>query len=649
MSSQAGIWNFGGEPASQDILQRLAHAMSQYGPDGEYSYYNGSVGMTYCPFYTTRESRILRQPHISRNGDVVMWDGRLDNRDDFLRYLSNRPGNPDSDISLVMAGYEQWGTNLFGRLRGDWALSLWSPRQNTVVLAKDYAGTRPLYYTITEKHLMWSTDLRTLVLHSNVRLTVNEDYIAGYLASNPEVHTTPYSQIASVPPGSFVIIHNRQTSVHSYWRFDTQGTVRYKTDKDYEEHFRLVFRQAVRRRLRSDSPILAELSGGLDSSSIVCMADEIATQEAVAPLSTLSFFNTQEPGGDERVYFATVEEKRGRAGYHFDLADFPEHFSPNWRALVAVPGPLDRGGEFENALSALMQRGGHRVVLSGTGGDELLGGIPDPSAQLTDLLVHFKFAQLARDCKAWSLAKRRPRTHLLWDACSRLLPVRLRAKVTRLAAVPLWIDNDFSKRHDMALRQLGPTESFGFPLPSQQELGQSFAGVLRSICSRAPREIGCEERRYPLLDQDLVEFLISIPATQLLRPGERRSLMRRALASVLPSEVLHRKTKAFTARRYMVAIELNWPRLKKLFESSLLADLRVINPSILQKDLNQARYGISPQLGRIKRAIVLELWLQNVAQFGPIDFGRDRKLHLRANSLTLRCLDAVKDSGIDLR
>src|SRR5207253_1227956 len=108
--------------------------------------------------------------------------------------------------------------------------------------------------------------------------------------------------------------------VSGYWDFDPGKRIRYRTDAEYEEHFRAVFGKAVQRRLRSDGPILAELSGGMDSSSIVCMADSIiARGDVESPrLDTISWFDNSQPATDELPYIAIVEQRRGRTGFHID-------------------------------------------------------------------------------------------------------------------------------------------------------------------------------------------------------------------------------------------------------------------------------------------------------------------------------------------
>src|SRR5258705_6626257 len=122
MSVEAGIWNFDGKPIDQALLGKLTAAIEEFGPDGSNSFVDSSIGMVYGAFHTTLESRFERQPYKSPNGNVITWDGRLDNRDDLLGELSADVGSDRTDVAIVMAAYEKWGTSSFAKLIGDWAL-----------------------------------------------------------------------------------------------------------------------------------------------------------------------------------------------------------------------------------------------------------------------------------------------------------------------------------------------------------------------------------------------------------------------------------------------------------------------------------------------------------------------------------------------
>ena len=278
----------------EEYIQKVSAILAPYGPDSDEEYSEGSVRILYRAFHTTEESCRETQPHISRCGAVVTWDGRLDNRSELISEFGDSLTTSSSDIEFVAAAYEQWGVRCFAKLTGDWALSIWDPKNRSLILVKDPIGTRHLYYSIDNNQITWSTILDPLVLFADKSLSLNEEYIAGWFTPIfAAAHLTPYVGIDSVPPSSCVVLQPGKRVIWKYWDFSTSTKLRYSTDAEYEEHFRAVFGKAVQRRLRSHRPILAELSGGMDSSSIVCMADTIiARGDAGTPrVDTISWYD----------------------------------------------------------------------------------------------------------------------------------------------------------------------------------------------------------------------------------------------------------------------------------------------------------------------------------------------------------------------
>jgi asparagine synthase (glutamine-hydrolysing) len=283
MSVQAGIWNFDGEPVSRESLMKISQATAEYGPDGETIHIDTNIGMLYRPFHTTAESRLERQPYLVGTCQMITWDGRLDNQDELIPELQNDLGPDHTDIAIVAAVFLKWGVKGFSRLIGDWALAILDPRHKELILARDYIGARHLFYFPTPNGVSWCSHLAPLAL-SGKRLTISDEYVAGYLGFQPDAHLTPYRQILSVPPGKWVRISDSKTTIQPYWAFNFRTKTRFRTDTEYEEQFRILFRWAVRRRLRADGPVLMQLSGGWDSSSLVCIADDILLRgEAETP------------------------------------------------------------------------------------------------------------------------------------------------------------------------------------------------------------------------------------------------------------------------------------------------------------------------------------------------------------------------------
>jgi asparagine synthase (glutamine-hydrolysing) len=617
MSVQAGIWNFNGRPVDPGVLASVSESLRQHGPDGEFSYMGGSIALLYRPFHTTAESRRETQPFVSDKGLILTWDGRLDNREQLISDLRGDLKDEPTDVAIAAAGFVQWDTDFFRRAIGDWAISIWKPESQELVLAVDYMAIRHIFYFLKQERVWWSSDLTPLVLLSGDSFHIDDDYIAGYFGHDPEGHLTPYREIREVPPGQFVRIRNNSVRVERFWKFNPGSRIRYKTDAEYEEHFCHVFRQSVRRRLRSDCPILAELSGGLDSSSIVCMADDVLAKEGGTNLrlDTLSYYDKTEPQGDDWIYFKKVEEYRKKTGYHIDASRVGSPGPPE-SEFNPLPGHFGSGRDLESERADVVRAGGYRVVLSGIGGDEFLGGIPNPSAQLADLIVQFRWLNLAKQLWAWSLVKRRPLTHLFWNAAMELLPSSVGRYATKQAQPEAWINQSFAEQTHLAIRLIDVDEHFGFWLPTRRSSIGLVLLMANKLAKWPSSKLQPEEPRYPYLDQQLMEFILSVPASQLLRPGDRRSLMRRSLAGLVPHEILSRRTKQFGARTPVLELQKHPDQIKSAFRSSLSSRLGYVEESRFLDELQAVRNGKGSHMVRLLRAISLEFWLRDLASRG---------------------------------
>jgi len=625
MSVQFGRWNWEGQPPAPGYIEKVSAALAPYGPESNEAYSKGGVKILYRAFHTTKESRRETQPHISPSGAVITWDGRLDNRAELINELRDMLTIASTDVAIVAAAYEEWDSDCFAKLIGDWALSIWNPVSRSLLLAKDPIGTHHLYYSFDNHQVTWSTVLDPLVRFAGKTFAICEEYIAGWLSMFPAAHLTPCVGIHSVPPSSFVLLRPERHTVSKYWDLDPEKKIRYRTDADYEEHFRTVFAKAVQRKLRSDRPILAELSGGRDSSSIVCMADTvIARGVAETPrLDTISNYDDSEPNWNERPYFTKVEEKRGRTGWHVNVgpqdpekktATEPPLKSPNDR-FVPTPG---YDGRTSPQISMCLASQGNRVVLSGIGGDEVMGGVPTPTPEFEDLLARARFGALARQLKVWALEKKKPWFHLFWEATRDFFPPALVGVPKQMRPAP-WLQSNFVKRHWSALTGYpSRTQLFG-PLPSFQGNVGTLDALRRQLACTALPFHPPYEKRYPYLDRGLLEFMFAIPREQLVRPTQRRSLMRRALVGIVPDEILNRKTKAFVARAPLVRISRLWTPWVEMTQHMVSSSLGIVDSERLLEALQKGRRGEEVPTITLTRTLCIEGWLKDLRALGIIN------------------------------
>jgi asparagine synthase (glutamine-hydrolysing) len=548
---------------------------------------------------------------------MLALDGRIDNYQDLCAPLG-LDAEATADSEIILAAFEKWGEACFSKLVGDWALGLWSENARSLYLARDHAGIRTLYFEFKKNTVLWSTCLETLLAERD-GLDLDEVYAACYLTGSQIYNQTPYRSIRSVPPAHYLLFRDGKCSCRPHWQWLPRGTVRYKNDAEYEEHFRLLFRQSVERRTGDGSQVIAQLSGGMDSSSIVCMSDAIwrgRGQSQGQFLDTVSLFDDSEPDWNEKPYFEAVEAWRGKSGIHINLSNRKPNFTPS-PSVYLLPGADESAAQGEADFETAVGSRGYRAILSGIGGDELLGGVPNPAAELLDYFLEGSAVPFFRQAFAWSLSRRMPIYHTMADVARFGMGMILPAEHT-LRAFPPWIT--FQCRQLVRELQLErPILSYRpGTTASAWDASRSWWSIIDSLPGHFPYLRTRLEYRYPILDRDLVDFLLRVPASQLLRPGERRSLQRRALREILPPQILNRRRKAYVMRRPLVAIRSHVSDIQSLLTGSEIGKLSLVDERLLQIHLQQIQSGQSSEWQSLMRAIQFELWLKSFATAGRL-------------------------------
>jgi asparagine synthase (glutamine-hydrolysing) len=633
MSVQFGRWNFDGQPCAPEFIEKVSASLAPYGPDSNESYSKGGVKILYRAFHTTKESRRETQPHISLSGAVITWDGRLDNRAELISDLRDSLTISSTDVAIVAAAYEKWGADCLAKLIGDWAVSIWNPVRRSLILGTDPIGTRHLYYSFDNNQVTWSTILEPLVLLAGKTFALNEEYIAGWFAIQfPAAHLTPYVGIHAVPPSSSVQLWPGGHNVSKYWDFDPGKGIRYRTDAEYEEQFRSVLFTAVRRRLRSDRPVLAELSGGMDSSSIVCMADTVITRGvAETPrLDTISWFDDSydhlEPDTNEFHWITKVEEKRARSGHHINLRElrangvgsqkpFESGFDED--RFAVTPDSNKHLPELFKQYAAYMKSQGHCVALSGIGGDEATGGgVPTPTPELQNLLARARLVTLSRQLSAWAAKMRKPRLPLFWEAVRGFFSARVDVpKEMRLAS---WFDPGFVRRNRAALCGYPSRMKLFGSLPSFQDHIDKLETNRRFVAYCDLHSELLRDLRYPYFDRDFLEFMYAIPREQIVRVGQRRSLMKRSLVGIVPNELLNRRRKAFAWPESPKDSSAEWPSLVQMGQQIISSSIGIVDPDRFPEVLQKARRNEDVPIHSLNRTLTLEFWLRHLTVQGVL-------------------------------
>jgi asparagine synthase (glutamine-hydrolysing) len=462
-----------------------------------------------------------------------------------------------------LAGYEAWAERCPERLLGDFAFAIWDGRKRQLFCARDVLGMKPFYYYVDERLFLFASEIPVLFAHGGLIRDRNDRMIAEYLSGHLESREeTLYRGIVRLPPAHCMLVQaGREVRKHCFWQPDPRREIRYGADGEYADHFLSLLRSAVRCRLRSDRPVLAELSGGLDSSTVVAVTQSLV-KEGRGPVAGFEAFSLVFPGldCDESRYIDAVAEKTGVRVSRFQVpVTGPGYYRKQARQFEDFPG-YPNGGAMLRVLSSAAHDMASRVVLTGDGGDDWLTG---SRFRYADLLCDFRLGELLREYVAES-AKMRRRTALksLWTyglrpVLPRLLPRPLLdlLRRTRLRRRPPTLAADFwrstrRERHFASSNEIGSL--------AKRELlwmyEMAFRPHLNEMQERNDALFGLV-RRHPLHDRRLIEFALALPTDQLWRHGRTKQVLRRAMVPLLPEVVLSRTDKAEFSHLFGRAIE----------------------------------------------------------------------------------------------
>jgi asparagine synthase (glutamine-hydrolysing) len=626
MSALGGLFSRCGAPIPRDLLGKLSNHLEVMGPDGEHIFFAPAAAFLYRPFHTRAESLAL-QPLQSRSGLVLILDGRLDNGGDLNRTLGLTFPNVPPATEIVLAAYERWGLEAFQHLIGDFALALWDANLQRLVLAVDSVGLRPLFYTLDDNFLVWASRARALHTCYRPGAKLNDDFFAAFLTNNPSAHS-PFVGIEAVPAAHVLVVDARSAMLRRYWSFDPGASLSYTRDEDYEDHFREVFATAVECRLTSQGSVFAELSGGLDSSSIVAVADQLMARKPslTTALHTVSFTFDGSASSDERCYIHAMEEQRRRSGLHISEQSHPILVQPLESCVPDAPTNQLCFVARQDFLAARMAELGSRVLLSGLAGDALFWGeLPTPPLYLADLVCNGRFDELGREARALSRETREPLLKLLWQGA---FAPSFRGRAHRSTFAPqtgLWLHQNFVRRTGLEERRFGMPDDLGFPLPSQSLQYSLIRQSVRIYALERCLSHGYLEMRYPFLDRRLLAFALALPTDQKIRLAETRSIVRRALIGVLPEAIRQRRDKAGPAEAFLRALNPAWGWISRLLPDLRCVDLGFIDGDRFRASLNLARHGLINNLVQLMRTIALELWLRSLERDSTVATAEGRR------------------------
>ncbi|EGJ30459.1 MULTISPECIES: lasso peptide isopeptide bond-forming cyclase [Moorena] len=636
MSGIVGIFDLDGCAVKQTDLSQMLDTLAHRGTDAANVWCEGEVGFGHRMLWTTPESLLEVQPLVdSERNCILTADARIDNRDELITTLELAEQEPEkiTDSDLILAAYHRWGKDCPQYLLGDFAFAIWDQSQQQLFCARDHLGVKPFYYYYqAEKAFLFASEMKALFCLPQIPQRINEVRIADFimLMLEDKVITT-YENVFRLPPAHSLIINQTELRTWSYWSLDPSKELHLESDQAYADAFREIFTEAVRCRLRSAFPIGSQLSGGLDSSSITCVARDLLAETKKPPLHTFSCVFDTLKQCDERSFIEAVLNQ-GEFIPHFiagdqigPLSDIDQIFEYEDEAF---PGP---NYYFPWRLTQIAKKQGVRILLDGHDGDNIVShGI----YRLTELASQGKWAVFAQETKTLAhnfgtsastlveihgiptlrkLAKQfgwlefieaiqqihrhigLSRKQLLVQHGLRpIVPDLIKKWVRRYQpfqvsgnkSTPL-INQEFAERIGLQERLKHWSTPPYTPLTVRKNQFQALnAGVFTLVLEQIDRCAAAAgiEARHPFMDKRLIEFCLALPSEQKLRQGWSRMVMRRALRGSLPEVIQWRGGKGDLSDNFVHGLlEFNRAQLEGIMGTPLESINNYVNTNTVQK------------------------------------------------------------------
>jgi asparagine synthase (glutamine-hydrolysing) len=402
------------------------------------------------------------------------------------------------------------------------------------------------------------------------------------------------------------------TRIEPFWKLPIGNTIRYRRESDYEEQLRALFREAVRCRLGTTAPVLSELSGGLDSSSVVCMASRLIRAGGVtAPrLVTLSY---EHQDSRDTPFYAAVEKFCQVESIHVPTAAHP--FLTETHTGGASPAFWER---LHINAAVLARQTTAKTYLTGLLGDLVMGNWWDDSDQVAGLLCGGRLGPALQEALDWSKVLRIPITWVLWRAMLSSLPPSLAparaCRMTDSSGLPASTEDsiapDFRKRTGLS----DPNRFFSQDwMQARPERRKHFRGLMEVLQSRKlqpPEPLQYLTYTHPYAHRPLVTFMLSIPAGVVCRAGEPRRLMRRAFHELWPPELRKRRSKDAFGGVFLDSLRPLARELLKQPQRLHVVERGYLNLESLKERLERLSHSLDCNETQLRQIILLEFWLR---------------------------------------
>ncbi len=616
-------------PIDLDELGRMTRALRHRGPDDE-----GHIALPGVGLAMRRLSIIDvsggQQPFQSEDGAIqLVANGEIYNFKTLRKQLTDRGHRfrSQADVEVLVHAYEEWGERFLERVRGMFALAIWDGRTETLLAARDRAGEKPLYYTLTDRGLLLASEIKALLVRDDVDRTVDLEALDQFLTYEYVIAPrTMFRTVKKLPAAHYLRYRDGEITIRRYWDA-ADVDVQEWDEREAAEALRETLGRAVDSQMMSDVPLGAFLSGGVDSSSIVALMTK-APSAGNEPVNTFSMGFAD--GSYNELPYAREIAERFSTRHREGIVD-PDVVELFDKLVVHLDEPFADVSLFPTYLVSQIAREHVTVALSGDGGDELFGGYDAYEADalarqmsrvvprgalpaLSGLVAMFpptdkKKGLVNKLQRFMQGSAEMPASveHYRWMMF--LGPVAKRQLYTPALHADL-VDSDVYQPVRDCLRSTGTDDVLNRQLYT--DLCVYLADDILVKVDRMSMATSLETRA-PFLDVDVMELAFSMPGALKIRGGERKYVLKHAMQDLLPESVLERPKEGFSIPMKIWLKKTLAPLMEELLSADRIASRGWFDAGVVRQRIDSHRSGAENHAHTLFSLMVLERWVQEFA------------------------------------
>ena len=570
MCGITGIVNLDKKTVDRKVLLDMTKALAHRGTDDEGFFINKNIGLGHRRLSIIDLSKAGHQPMFYDNRNLaIVFNGEVYNYLEIREELKDKgyKFKSNSDTEVILAAYQEWGTSSLNKFNGMWAFAIYDKKRNLIFAARDRLGIKPFYYSISQDKFAFASEIKAILTLPGFKPRANEKVVWEYLIGGLLDHSeeTFFQGVRELRRGHYLILNLKSQisrpkadqpraenlKIKKYWDIDINKEITYKNDRDYAERFKQLMIDSVKLRLRSDVPIGSCLSGGLDSSLIVCIVNNFLRGEhKIDQLGkwqqTFSACYDKKiyKNCDEREFItAVVNKTQAQAHYVFPsgrlLKKEIEKLTYHQDAPFGSTSIYAQWNVFREAHKRKM-----KVMLDGQGADELLAGYDGYfNVYFAELLRQFNLLKFTSEFYYFSQYHPEKIGTLLKVGLKGAIRGYLGKYISRLIKNNLSENKlflpEFRDRYEYP--QIPKVSKNIFRNSLYNQLDYSLSSLLRYE-DRNSMAFAIESR-VPFLDYRLVEYIFSLPDNQKIRNGTTKWVMRKASYGLMPERIRNRQDK----------------------------------------------------------------------------------------------------------